>query len=78
MVAEEGLALACGLGQGAALRPRRGLIHSRTLQVLLQTRDIKTPHQVVGCFYMVAGEIFVRYTEEHFPLLLGRELRLYL
>ncbi len=26
----------------------------------------------------VAGEIFIRYTEEHFPLLLGRELRIYL
>ena len=29
-------------------------------------------------FSMVAGEIFVRYTEEHFPLLLGREVRLFL
>ena len=28
--------------------------------------------------YLVAGEIFVRYTEEHFPLLLGREMRLFL
>ena len=27
---------------------------------------------------MVAGEIFVRYTEEHFPLLLGRKVRLFL
>jgi hypothetical protein len=27
---------------------------------------------------MVAGEIFVRYTEENFPLLLGREVRLFL
>ncbi len=26
----------------------------------------------------VAGEIFIRYTEEHFPLLLGREVRLFL
>ena len=26
----------------------------------------------------VAGEIFVLYTEEHFPLLLGREVRLFL
>ena len=29
-------------------------------------------------FFPVAGEIFVRYTEEHFPLLLGREVRLFL
>ena len=28
--------------------------------------------------WFVSGEIFVRYTEEHFPLLLGREVRLYL
>ena len=28
--------------------------------------------------YLVAGEIFVRYTEEHFPLLLGRVVRMYL
>ena len=28
--------------------------------------------------HFVAGEIFVRYTEEHFPLLLGREVRLFL
>ena len=27
---------------------------------------------------LVMGEIFIRYTEEHFPLLLGREVRLYL
>ena len=32
----------------------------------------------LGLFSMVAGEIFVRYTEEHFPLLLGREVRLFL
>ena len=28
--------------------------------------------------HLVPGEIFVRYTEEHFPLLLGREVRMYL
>ncbi len=28
--------------------------------------------------HFVAGEIFVRYTEEHFPLLLGKEVRLFL
>ena len=38
----------------------------------------KHPTEWWGCFYMVAGEIFVRYTEEHFPLLLGREVRLFL
>ena len=32
----------------------------------------------IGTFLVVAGEIFVRYTEEHFPLLLGREVRLFL
>ena len=32
----------------------------------------------LGLFLVVAGEIFVRYTEEHFPLLLGREVRLFL
>ena len=31
-----------------------------------------------GAFLVAAGEIFVRYTEEHFPLLLGREVRLFL
>ena len=28
--------------------------------------------------WLVAREIFVRYTEEHFPLLLGRDVRLFL
>ena len=32
----------------------------------------------MGLSFLVAGEIFVRYTEEHFPLLLGREMRLFL
>ncbi len=30
------------------------------------------------CVEMVAGEFFIHYTEEHFPLLLGREVRLFL
>ena len=33
-----------------------GSIHTHALQVLLQTRDRKTPHHPVGCFSMVAGE----------------------
>ncbi len=33
---------------------------------------------MVALVFLVAGEIFVRYTEEHFPLLLGREMRLFL
>lgn len=32
----------------------------------------------IGTILVVAGEIFVRYTEEHFPLLLGREVRMFL
>ena len=28
--------------------------------------------------WLVAEEIFIRYTDENFPFLLGRELRLYL
>ena len=55
MVAGEGLVLACGLRQGAALGCHWHPIHSRILQVLLRTRDIKTPHRVAGRFYMVAG-----------------------
>lgn len=32
----------------------------------------------IGTFLVVTGEIFIHYTEEHFPLLLGREVRLFL
>jgi hypothetical protein len=28
---------------------------------------------VAGRFYMVAGEIFIHYTDERFPFLLGRK-----
>ena len=73
MVAGEGLVLACGLRQGAALGCHWHPIHSRILQVLLRTRDIKTPHRVAGRFYMVAGEIFIEYANEAFPFLLGRK-----
>ena len=31
----------------------------------------------IGTFLVVAGEIFMKYTDENFPFLLGRELRLY-
>lgn len=32
----------------------------------------------IGAFLVVAREIFIRYTEEHFTLLLGRKVRLFL
>ena len=33
---------------------------------------------MVALVFLVAGEIFIKYTDENFPFLLGRELRMYL
>lgn len=40
--------------------------------------DLRVESTLRSIQKMVAGEIFIRYTDENFPFLLGRELRLHL
>ena len=41
----------------------------------IHAQDLFTKYIVYQSVRSASGEIFVRYTEEHFPLLLGREVR---
>ena len=60
---------------GAALICGFGFFVNRRFLIM---RHLFNKYIVYQYVRFVAGEIFVHYTEEHFPLLLGREVRLFL
>ena len=60
---------------GAALICGFGFFVNRRFLIM---RHLFNKYIVYQYVRFVAGEIFVLYTEEHFPLLLGREVRLFL